>query len=122
MKISRARTVVPGLLLAALTGCATGAGNGGESRGLARVVDPGSSARLEVSFFSILGWRPAWGDDWVPGLGEDYAWAVVGTPDRRYGRELSREPGLAPGTRERIDRILVDQGYDPADFVEDTPS
>lgn len=102
--------------------CVTEDGEIDEARGLARVVDPGSNARLEVSFFSILGWRPVWGDYWVLGLDEEYGWAVVGTPDRRYGWILSREPGLAPATRERIDRILVDRGYDPADFVEEAPS
>lgn len=102
--------------------CVTADGEVDEARGLARVTGRESNARLEVSFFSILGWRPVWGDYWVLGLGEDYEWAVVGTPDRRYGWILSREPELSPATRERIDRLLVDQGYDPADFVGEAPS
>ena len=101
--------------------CVTEDGEIDEARGVARVVDPDSNAKLEVSFFSILGWRPVWGDYWILGLDEEYRWAVVGTPDREYGWVLSRTPTLLAADRDRIDGILVEQGYDPADFVEETP-
>lgn len=78
------------------------------------------NARLEVSFFDILGWRPVWGDYWIIGLDRGYDWAVIGHPERKYGWILSRAPRLTDTTRERIDRLLRDQGYDPADF-EQTP-
>lgn len=52
------------------------------------------NARLEVSFFDILGWRPVWGDYWVIGLDRGYDWAVVGHPEREYGWILSRAPRL----------------------------
>jgi apolipoprotein D and lipocalin family protein len=84
--------------------------------GIARIVDSKSNAKLEVSFFSILGWRPFWGDYWIIGLDEDYKWVVVGTPDRKYGWVLSRTPQLDQETMNLVYQILIDQGYDPKDF------
>lgn len=63
------------------------AANGGRvvsARGYARVVTPRND-KLRVTFF----W-PIFGDYWILGLGEDYQWSVVGTPDRRFLWILSR--------------------------------
>lgn len=87
-----------------------------KTEGLARVVDKKSNAKLEVSFFSILGWRPVWGDYWIIGLDENYQWAIVGTPTRKYGWILARQPELDNETLEKIYSILKDQGYNPQDF------
>lgn len=62
-----------------------------ESRGLARVVDDSTNAKLKVSFF-----RPFWGDYWIIDLGEDYEYAVVGHPGRDYLWILAREPTIDP--------------------------
>ncbi|MBP9034742.1 MAG: lipocalin family protein [Pseudomonadales bacterium] len=88
-----------------------------EARGLARVVDTRSNARLEVSFFSLLGWRPVWGDYWVIALAPDYSWAVVSGPKRRYGWILARTPALEDATLATIRQRLEALGYDPALFV-----
>jgi apolipoprotein D and lipocalin family protein len=101
-----------------LNRCRTQDGSFSEARGLARVTDPATNARLEVSFFSILGWRPVWGDYWVLMLDENYQYAVVGAPDRRYGWILSRTPLLSAATREVINARLRALGYDPARFEE----
>ncbi|UCF20892.1 MAG: lipocalin family protein, partial [Gemmatimonadota bacterium] len=85
-------------------------------KGLARIEDPISNARLKVSFFSILGWRPIWGDYWIIGLGADYEYAIVGTPDRKYGWILSREPEVGAELLEEIFSILRLRGYEPGDF------
>lgn len=87
-----------------------------KTEGVARVVDKKSNAKLEVSFFSILGWRPVWGDYWIIGLGETYQWAIVGTPTRKYGWILARQPKLDNETLEKIYSILKEQGYNPQDF------
>jgi len=87
-----------------------------EIHGVARKADPPTGSRLEVSFFSILGWRPVWAPYWVLGLGEDYDYAVVGTPDRKYGWVLARTPVLPPETLEDIWATVRAQGYDPQDF------
>lgn len=70
-----------------------------EARGVARVVDPLTFARLKVRFApAFLSFLPfVWGDYWVLGLARDYSWATVGSPDRGYLWILSRAPTLPPG-------------------------
>ncbi|MFZ1517477.1 MAG: lipocalin family protein [Ignavibacteriaceae bacterium] len=84
--------------------------------GVVRVVDKKTNAKLEVSFVSFFGWRPFWGDYWIIGLDENYQWAIVGTPNRKYGWVLSRIPKLDNPTIEKIFRIIKEQGYDPKKF------
>jgi apolipoprotein D and lipocalin family protein len=88
-----------------------------EANGLARVEDKESNAHLKVSFFSILGWRPVWADYLVIGLGDEYDYALVGSPDRKYGWILAREPELAIGKLEQLHQQLKDKGYDISRFV-----
>jgi apolipoprotein D and lipocalin family protein len=87
-----------------------------EADGLARIVDKKTNSKLEVSFFSIFGWRPIWGDYWIIGLDENYQWAIVGTPSRKYGWVLSRTPTLDEMNKDKIFGMLKDQGYDPKKF------
>lgn len=87
-----------------------------KTEGVARVVDKKSNAKLKVSFFSIIGWRPVWGDYWIIGLDENYQWAIIGTPSRKYGWILARQPQLDQNTLEKIYSILTEQGYNPKDF------
>lgn len=96
--------------------CIEADGSIDRAEGLARIVDKKTNAKLEVSFFSILGWRPVWGDYWIIGLDENYQWVVVGTPNRKYGWILSRTPQLDNKKMEELFQILKDQGYDPSDF------
>lgn len=84
--------------------------------GIAEVVDKKTNAKLEVSFFSILGIRPFWGDYWIIGLDDNYQWAVVGTPSRKYGWVLSRTPELSEDTMQHIFSILKEQNYNPDKF------
>ncbi len=87
-----------------------------EAKGLAKVVDARSNAKLKVSFVRFLGWRLFWGDYWIIGLGEDYEYAIVGTPSRKYGWILSRQPSLPQSVMTRVYRELQQQGYRPKDF------
>ena len=89
-----------------------------DAEGVAKVVDKESNAKLEVSFVSFLGIRPFWGDYWIIGLDENYKWAVVGTPNRKYGWILSRTKKLDENTMNEINEILKNNGYDPEDFIE----
>jgi len=86
------------------------------AEGLAKVVDKKTNAKLEVSFVSFLGIRPFWGDYWIIGLDENYQWAIVATPSRKYGWVLSRTPSLPDSTMQTIFEILKSQHYNPADF------
>ena len=85
--------------------------------GVVRVVDKKSNAKLEVSFVSFLGWRPFWGDYWIIGLDANYEWAVIGTPDRKYGWVLSRTPSQSAEVLAEINIILKQNGYYPGSFV-----
>ena len=82
-----------------------------QASGIARVVDPLSRARLQVSLVSLLGWRPFWGDYWVIGLDPAYRWAVVGSPNRRYGWVLARSPQLDEATWTTVRQIAERNGY-----------
>ncbi len=96
-------------------------GSPSEARGVARIVDTTTCAKLQVSFVSFLGWRPFWGDYWVIGLDEGYRWAVIGTPDRKYGWILARTPTLDPVELERAYAILERNGYRRAAFEASAP-
>ena len=68
-----------------------------DARGVARVVDAVSSAKLKVRFApASLSFLPfVWGDYWILGVADDYSWAVVGSPDRNYLWILARAPELS---------------------------
>ena len=102
--------------IAVVNHCRTTDGRFDEAHAIARVADSGTNAKLQVSFFSLLGWRPIWGDYWVLALGPDYEYAVVGEPGRQYGWILARTPTLPAATREAIDHQLRVHSYDPALF------
>ncbi len=102
--------------IAVVNRCRTTDGRLDEAHAIARVADPRTNAKLQVSFFSLLGWRPIWGDYWVLALGPDYEYAVVGEPGRQYGWILARTPTLPLAAREAIDNQLRARGYDPALF------
>lgn len=87
-----------------------------EAEGVAWVADPAvSNARLFVSFF----W-PFKGHYWVIDLGEDYEYAVVGHPERKYLWILSRTPTLPEAVLSRILGRLEARGID-LDRLEWTP-
>ncbi|NQT25000.1 lipocalin family protein [candidate division KSB1 bacterium] len=87
--------------------------------GLAKVVDVESNAKLQVSFLRFLGKQWFWGDYWIIGLDEEYKWAVIGHPERKYGWILSRTPEISDSLRQNINGLLNQQGYNP-DLFENT--
>jgi apolipoprotein D and lipocalin family protein len=88
-----------------------------KAEGLAKISDTITCAKLRVSFFKIFGIPVYLGDYWIIGLDDDYQWAVIGTPNRKYGWVLSREPSINDQTWKIINQILTGQGYLPEDFV-----
>lgn len=98
--------------ISVLNSCLKANGERDEADGIARIVPGTGNAQLEVSFVSILGWRPFWGDYWVIGLDEGYGWAIIGTPDRKYGWVLARTPELDDTTMTGIISILERNGYE----------
>lgn len=94
--------------------CREGAPDGAlrRAQGTARVVDPVTNARLEVSFF-----RPFWGDYWILDLGADYDYAVVGAPSREYLWILSRTPEMDGALYRRLADRVAQLGFDPGRLV-----
>jgi apolipoprotein D and lipocalin family protein len=85
-----------------------------DAKGIARVVDTQTSAKLKVRFApAYLSWLPSvWGDYWVIGLADDYAWAVVGSPDRKYLWILSRTATLDPASYQSALAAARANGFD----------
>ncbi len=80
-----------------------------ESEGKAEVVDAVTNAKLKVWFF----W-PFKGNYWIIELDDDYQWAVVGEPKRKYLWILSRTPTMKDKVYGDILSRLPQKGYDPA--------
>jgi apolipoprotein D and lipocalin family protein len=89
------------------------------ARGVARSADPETNAKLEVRFApAFLAWLPVvWGNYWVIGLDENYRWAVVGEPTRKYGWILSRTPEIAAVDWNAAVAVLRDYAYNPTLFI-----
>ena len=87
----------------------TGSGKERSVRGKARVVDPATNAKLSVTFF----W-PFSGDYWILALGEEYEYAVVGTPDRKYLWFLARTETIGDDLYGRLVDQAGARGFDPA--------
>jgi len=79
-----------------------------QAHGKAWVVDEVTNAKLRVSFF----W-PFAGDYWIIELGDNYEYAVVGHPERKYLWILCREKKMDDNVYEGIlDRLRTVHGYD----------
>ncbi len=93
--------------------CLKGAeGKSAEAKGRAWVNEPPDTARLKVTFF----W-PFRSDYWIIDLGEQYDFAVVGTPDREYLWILSRTPTMTTELYAGILERLRQQGFDPGKLL-----
>lgn len=102
--------------IAVLNRCIRADGSVDQAAGIARVVDPETNARLQVSFVQLLGINLFWGDYWILGLDSGYNYAFVGDPGRKYGWILSRKPEPGAVDMARIWEMVRQQGYNPDDF------
>ncbi|HPN37585.1 MAG TPA: lipocalin family protein [Melioribacteraceae bacterium] len=99
-----------------INSCLTEEGEKDVADGIAQVVDKKNNSKLEVSFVSLFGIRLFWGDYWIIGLGDNYEYAVVGTPSRKYGWILSRSPQLDKQLLNKAYESLKSAGYDISKF------
>jgi apolipoprotein D and lipocalin family protein len=81
-------------------------------KGKAWVVDNKTNAKLKVSFF----W-PFSGHYWIIDLGENYDYAVVGHPERKYLWILSRSPRMDEKIYNLILQKLRLQFYDTSKLI-----
>jgi apolipoprotein D and lipocalin family protein len=98
--------------------CRTEDGDVDSVTGEARSADERPAA-FEVRFAPRwLSWLPfVWGDYQIMALDDDYRWAMVGAPSRKYLWILSREPSLPES---RIQALLAEarrQGFETEDVV-----
>ncbi len=92
--------------------CETSTGERISTQGRARVSDKKIQAKLDILFMTLYGWKfTSRGQYWILGLGENYSYAVVGTPDRGSAWILSRTPELRQDYLEEANAILNKQGY-----------
>ena len=75
--------------------------------GKAFVVPGSNNAKLRVQFF----W-PFRGDYWIIALDENYSYAIVGVPSRKYCWILSRTPQMNADTLTLFIQRLKDNGFD----------
>ncbi len=75
--------------------------------GKAFVEEGSGNAKLKVQFF----W-PFKGKYWIIDLADDYSYAVVGHPNRKYLWILSRTPHMADNVYEGIVGRLKQSGFD----------
>lgn len=84
--------------------------------GTVEVVDPGTNAKLKVTFL----W-PLSGDYWVVILDPAYKYAVISEPDREKLWILSREKALPERTYKEIVKKLAANGYDTTRLIKSAP-
>ncbi|MDD2310667.1 MAG: lipocalin family protein [Desulfuromonadaceae bacterium] len=107
IKSSATYTMLPDGEVEVINRCVNGKdGRLREAKGRAWSVDPENNARLKVSFF----W-PLRGDYWIIDLGEEYEYAVVGSPNRKYLWVLARQPVMDDIVYKGILERLTTQGF-----------
>ena len=89
--------------------CRRDSSGGKESyiRGKAFVQKNSGNAKLKVQFF----W-PFTGKYWIIDLADDYSYAVVSHPNKKYLWILSRTPKISNELFQKITLKLVEQGFD----------
>ena len=89
--------------------CRKGGVNGkpGSITGKAFPVKGSNNAKLKVQFF----W-PFRADYWIVGLADDYSWALVSAPSRKYLWILSRNKHMDPMLYEQLLAKLKAEGFD----------
>ena len=99
--------------------CRTSDGRVDQARGIARKGKSGNSAALQVRFApAILSFLPSvWSDYWILGIGPDYTWAVVGTPNREVLWILSRTPTISDASYAQAIEIAKGNGFDVSRLV-----
>jgi apolipoprotein D and lipocalin family protein len=88
-----------------------------KAKGKAKVVEKTTGAKLKVTFF----W-PFYGDYWIIKLGNDYNYAVVGTPNRKCLWLLSRTPTMDEELFSEIIQFVKSKGFDVGNLIRTSQS
>ncbi|CAL5012703.1 unnamed protein product [Urochloa decumbens] len=90
-------------------------GRRGHIEGTAWRADPGSDeAKLKVRFYvpPFLPIIPVTGDYWVLHIDEDYQYALIGQPSRKYLWILCRQPHMDEEVYGALVERAMEEGYD----------
>jgi apolipoprotein D and lipocalin family protein len=98
--------------ISVLNTCVKADGSRSEAKGWAKISDPSTNAKLKVTFF-----YPFFGNYWVLELGQNYEYALIGEPGRKYLWILSRTPHMSEEQYRTITGNLAAKGYDAAKLV-----
>jgi apolipoprotein D and lipocalin family protein len=88
-----------------------------QEKGHAWVIEPTSNARIKVSFF----W-PFRSEFWVIGLGKEYEYTVVASPNRKYLWIMSRTPTMSDDLYADIVKEIERQGFDINKILREIPT
>ncbi|WPL17833.1 Outer membrane lipoprotein blc precursor [Thiorhodovibrio winogradskyi] len=88
-----------------------------EAKGVARVLDYGRNARLQISFRMLYGVYVFWDDYWIIGLGADYDYALIGQPTKTRAWVLARDPLAKDALVDRWLSEFGDKGFPAASFL-----
>ena len=100
--------------------CLTKKGKTDRAVGKAKVVNDETNAQLKVRFAPRwIGWLPfVWGDYWIIDLEkENYSYAVVGDPSRKYLWILSRTPEIDKDVYDEILNRINSKGFDSSKLI-----
>jgi len=86
--------------------CRKSSGDYTTATGKAKIVDKTTNAKLKVTFF----W-PFYGDYWILDLGDNYEYAVVGAPNRKYLWILSRNRQMDESLYRRLLAKMAARGF-----------
>ena len=81
-------------------------------KGIAKIPDKNYPGRLKVSFF-----RPFYGNYYIIELDEEYRYALVGEPGRKYLWILGREKTMDEETYGKLLKTAEQNGFDPSLLV-----
>ena len=87
-----------------------------QEKGRAWVIEPNTNARIKVSFF----W-PFRSEYWVIGLGKEYEYTVVASPNRKYLWILSRTADMNDDLYGDIMKEVERQGFDIKKVLKEIP-
>ena len=89
-------------------------GNISKIKGKAWVYEKNTNAKLKVQFF----W-PFRSNYWIIDIGDQYEYAVVSEPKRKFLWILSRTKTLSEEQYNKILQNLIQQGFDPSKLIID---
>jgi apolipoprotein D and lipocalin family protein len=101
--------------------CEKASGRCTSIEGRATPVPCSGNARLRVKFGGLAAFVPvaSEGNYWIVALDDDYQWAMVGTPDRRFLWILARQPCLPAEVFAQLQQQACQLGFDVDRLVKD---